>query len=184
MRPYFSNRQNRVKVNGVTSSWKDAVRGCPQGSSLGPLLWNIFQNDVTYIANNASLSMYADDHQLYVKGYSVDCVEQLLTNGGHTISKWYKDNFLKGNYDKYNLMLSGRKNKNEDSQSINVKIDEQVIKSSPDLKLLGVTLDDELSFNTYIGDICKKASKKVEALVRLRNMTPREAKLQFYKSAI
>ena len=94
--------------------------------------------------------MYADDHQLYVKGYSVDCVEQLLINGGHTISKWYKDNFLKGNYDKYNLLLLGTKNKNEDSPSINVKIDEQVIKSSPDLKLLGITLDDELSFSTHV----------------------------------
>ena len=184
MRSYFSNRQNRVKLNGVTSSWKDAVRGCPQGSSFGLLLWNIFQNDMTYIVNNASLLMYADDHQLYVKEYSVDCVEQLLTNGGHTISKWYKDNFLKGNYDKYNVMLLGRKNKNEDSPSINVKIDEQVIKSSPDLKLLGVTLDDELSFSTHISDICKMASKKVGVLVRLRNMIPREAKLQLYKSAI
>ena len=94
MRSYFSNRQNRVKLNGVTSSWKDAVRGCPQGLSFGPLLWNIFQNDMTYIVNNASLLMYTDDHQLYVKGYSVDCVKQLLTNGGHTISKCYKDNFL------------------------------------------------------------------------------------------
>ena len=111
-------------------------------------------------------------------------MEQLLTNGGHTVSKWYKDNFLKGNYDEYNLMLLGRKNKNEDSPSINVKIDEQVIKSSPDLKLLGVTLDDELSFSTHISDICKMASKKVGVLVRLRNMIPREAKLQLYKSAI
>ena len=81
-------------------------------------------------------------------------------------------------------MLLGRKNKNEDSPSINVKIDEQVIKSSPDLKLLGVTLDDELSFSTHISDIYKKASKKVGVLVRLRNMIPREAKLQLYKSAI
>ena len=57
-------------------------------------------------------------------------------------------------------------------------------KSSPDLKLLGVTLDDELSFSARISDICKKASKKVGVLVRLRNMIPREAKLQLYKSAI
>ena len=81
-------------------------------------------------------------------------------------------------------MLLGRKNKNEDSPSISVKIDEQVIKSSPDMKLLGVTLDDELSFSAHISDICKKASKKVGVLVRLRNMIPREAKLQLYKSAI
>ena len=113
--------------------------------------------------------------------HSVDCVEQLLTNGGgggHTISKWYKDNFLKGNYDKYSVMLLGKKNKTEDSSSINVKIDEQIIKSSPDLKLLGVTLDDEHSFSSHMSDICKKTSKKVGVLVRLRNMIPMEAKLQ------
>ena len=45
-----------------------------------------------------------------------------------------------------NTMLSGKKNKIEDISSINATIDEQIIKSSPDLKLLGVTLDDELSF--------------------------------------
>ena len=90
-------------------------------------------------------------------------MERLLTNGGHTISKWYKDNFLKGNYDKYNLMLLGRKNKNEDSPSINVKIDEQVIKSSPDLKLLGVTLDDDLSFSTQYSVIY--AERQVRKLV-------------------
>lgn len=57
----------------------------------------------------------------------------------------------------------------------NIEIDEQIIKSSPDLKLLGVTLDDEIS---------KMASRKVGALVRLGKMIPGEAKLQLYKSAI
>ena len=73
---------------------------------------------------------------------------------------------------------------NEDSSSINVKIDEQIIKSSPGLQLLGATLDDELSFSSHISNICKKTSKKVNVIVRLRNMIPREAKLQLYKSAI
>ena len=100
------------------------------------------------------------------------------------ISKWYKDNFLKGNYDKCIVMLLGKKNKTEHSSSINVKIDEQIIKSSTDLKLLGVTLDDDLSFSSHMSDICKKASKKAGVLVRLRNIIPMEAKLQLYKSAI
>ena len=73
---------------------------------------------------------------------------------------------------------------NEDSSSINVKIDEQIIKPSPDLKLLGATLDDELSFSSHLSDICKKESKKVSVIARLRFMIPREAKLQLYKSAI
>ena len=41
---YFTDQQNRVKFNGITGSWKDVIRGCPQGSSFGPLVWNIFQN--------------------------------------------------------------------------------------------------------------------------------------------
>ena len=40
-------------------------RGCPQGSSLGPLLWNIYQNDLFYAGVKSQLSAYADDHQLY-----------------------------------------------------------------------------------------------------------------------
>ena len=38
------DRQNRVKFNGITGSWKDVIRGCPQGSSFESLVWNIFQN--------------------------------------------------------------------------------------------------------------------------------------------
>ena len=148
IRSYFNNRQNRVKLDSAVSAWKEAVRGCPQGSSFGPLLWNIFQNDMTYIVNNARLSMYADDHQMYVTGNSVEYVEQSLNDEGQTISRWYGDNFLKGNYDKFNAMLISRKNNSD--QSINVNIDGYTIKSTPDLKLLGVTLDDQLKFSKHM----------------------------------
>ena len=92
--------------------------------------------------------MYADDH--YVKGQTVDCVEKEPNEGGYTISQWYKDNFLKGNYEKYKVMLLGR---NKEKPSINVMVDGKPIESSPCLKLLGVTLDDNLIFNVHISDI-------------------------------
>ena len=43
-------------------------RGCPQGSSFGPSLWNLFQNDMTMLVKDTNFFMYADDHQLYVTG--------------------------------------------------------------------------------------------------------------------
>ena len=59
---YLSDRYNRVRLgSSVTSGWKSVVRGCPQGSSLGPLIWNIFQNDLNIDAN---IWMYADHHQI------------------------------------------------------------------------------------------------------------------------
>jgi len=75
------------------------------------------------------------------------------------------------------------KGKNSD-HFMNVNIDGYTIKSTPDLKLLGVTLDDKLKFSKHVSDMCKQASKKVSVLVRLRKMIPTEAKLQLYKAAI
>ena len=50
IRSYLCNRLNRVKLGATKSKWKRTERDCPQGSALGPL-WNIFQNDLTYVIN-------------------------------------------------------------------------------------------------------------------------------------
>ena len=78
-----------------------------------------------YKVNNASLSMYADDHQLYIRRNSVQ-------HSG--------DNFLKGNYNKCNVIYADKMNgRNNSDLSLNVNIDGHTIKSTPDLKLLRVT---------------------------------------------
>lgn len=65
IRSFFNKRLNSVKINGHTSEWKITKRGCPQGTAFGPLLWNMFQNDMSYQVNKSNLTMVADDHQLY-----------------------------------------------------------------------------------------------------------------------
>ena len=52
IRSYLCNRLNRVKLGATKSEWKRTERRCPQGSALDPLLWNIFQNDLTYVINS------------------------------------------------------------------------------------------------------------------------------------
>ena len=71
MRSHFSERSNRVRTGTDTmSDWRKTERGCPQGSNLGPLMWNIFQNDLMYNiqTDECSVMMYADDHQAYTFG--------------------------------------------------------------------------------------------------------------------
>ena len=55
----------RTRVGQAVSSWREINKGCPQGSALGPLLWNIYQNDLFYIQHKSRLSAYVDDRQLY-----------------------------------------------------------------------------------------------------------------------
>ena len=67
MKSYFKERRNRAKIR--------------QGSSLGPLLWNTYQNDLFYIERESRQLEYADDHQLYY---------------AYEDSNWYTENFLAG----------------------------------------------------------------------------------------
>lgn len=94
-------------------------RKCQEGvlkdQAFGPLIWNIFQNDLAYSVNS-SLNMYADDHQFYAAGNTITDVHDNLTASAESASRWYRCNFLKGNFDKNHCMTLG--NKNDPMESI------------------------------------------------------------------
>ena len=59
---YISNRKQRTKINSEFSSWEKILFGLPQGSILGPLLFNIFLCDLFFIMNDVEFASYADDN--------------------------------------------------------------------------------------------------------------------------
>ena len=72
-------------------------RGCPQGSCFGPLLWSMFQNDLSLHVENGNITTYADDHQLHVKGTNHEVVRQQLKASSKQALTWYSSNFLSAN---------------------------------------------------------------------------------------
>ena len=99
------DRLNRVKVGKATSDWNVMKCGCPQGSSFGPTLWNLYQNDLSYHINEiANLNMYADDHQMYIVGSGMSIMCTNVEKEGNSALKWHKNNYLLSNPEKLNAM--------------------------------------------------------------------------------
>ena len=88
MASYFEDRQARVKLGNTTSGWKKVQRGCPQSSSFGPLMWNLYQNDLTYVLKS-NISMYADDHQFFVANKYVQLIQTRLQESAAAATSFF-----------------------------------------------------------------------------------------------
>ena len=152
MRSFFENRQNRVRLGDVTSDRVRMKRGCPQGSAFGPLLWNLFQNDLSSHVTDGYLNMYADDHQVYVKGQDHEETGHSLKNLGEQALSWYSKNFLLANPEKFQSMNIIPRKLDKEKSDITLNIHDLNIVKAKQIKLLGVTIDDDLNFTEPISE--------------------------------
>ena len=103
---YLSKRRQRIKINDAYSSWSEIIFGVPQGSILGPLLFNIFVCDLFMFLPIDSIAKYADDNTPYSTGNGIHNVMSDLEEDSDTLSTCFIDNYLKVNPDKYRVLLS------------------------------------------------------------------------------
>ena len=162
MKSYLTNRKQRVRVNKTFSEWKRITTGVSQGSILGPLLVNIFLNDLFLFISNSSLSNYADDNTLYIFGDNLKKIKDNLRNSFDTVHQWFYENYMVLNAGKYHFICLGNNTKNETFLFHNI-----LMENSKEKKILGVIIDNKLNFKSHVSELCKKPSQKIAALSRL-----------------
>ena len=132
----------------------------PQGSILGPLLFNIFLNDIFLFVERTKIVNYADDNTPYAIGKNIEEIFNILIEDTSKLFQWFQVNEMKSNKDKCHLLVC---NQND----ISLELDNETILSSNSVKLLGITIDNNLNFNEHVSKICNKASQKLHALMRI-----------------
>ena len=168
---YLTGRLQRVRVNASFSSWREIETGVPQGSVLGPELYNINSNDL-FLFMLLEIANYADDNSPFAVAPTIPQVLSQLEQESVSLLNWIKNNGLKANPDKFHLLLS------DPSEELLINVDNRDIKNSKSQKLLGIKIDNKLTFSDHVSSICTTASQKLHALSRVRNfMTLKQAKI-------
>ena len=179
MKSYLTNRKQRVRVNKTFSEWERITTGVPQGSILGPLLFNIFLNDLFLFVSNVSLSNYADDNTLYTFGDNLKKNKDNLRSSFDTVHQWFYENYMVLNAGKCHFMCLGNNTENETFLFHNI-----LMENSKEQKILGVIIDNKLNFKSHISELCKKASQKIAALSRLSSYLHNSEKKLIFNSII
>ena len=135
---YLSSRKQRTKIGSAYSNWSKVLRGIPQGSILGPLLFNILINDIFFFIEKSEICNFADDNTLYSCDRNLLRIKENLTFDMKNILLWFRTNSLKANAGKFQFMILNRKNHRRQRMVIN----SITAKESNEMVLLGITIDN------------------------------------------
>ena len=129
---------------------------------------------IILLSRRCQLYNYAENNTLSYSHYDPNVVKYVLESAANTTTKWFKSNNIQANPCKFQAMTLSRKN-------IDLEFE---VKSESSIKLLGVHLDKQLSFNDHISQICKKGARQINALARLSSRLPLESKITIYDAFV
>ena len=177
---FLCYRQQRVLVNGVKSDWAPVVSGVPQGTVLGPLLFSLHINDITADIES-EIRLFADDCVCYREIKDKEDTLKLQRDIDR-LGNWARKWGMRFKPVKCNMMQLTNKTLNKIQASYT--LEGTVLENVDNIKYLGVTITNDLKWNTHISNICTKANRIFGFLRRTLFSCPQNVKEAAYKGMV
>lgn len=171
---YLKDREQFVQIENTKSSVRQLLRGVPQGSVLGPLLYVLYTSPIADIIKSYGLHyhLYADDSQIYVffpsqSQQDLCLVKSKLEACVKHIDSWMVLNRLKLNQDKTELLLISSRYRQSLALSY-LQVGEEKICPSKSVRNLGVHFDQHAMMHVYVKNVCQGSFYHLRNISKIR----------------
>jgi len=178
---YLAHRAFRVRMDGAVSEWKPMLAGVPQGSTLSPMLYNLYTSDIPK-STRTELAVYADDICIYNQHKSVRFAHLAVQRHLNEIGRWAAEWRIKISAEKTKAVIFSKKTR---LQLPELRLQNADIEYVPRIRYLGVVLDHKLNWTSHCEVLRGKALRTLTAMKPvMRTSLSIKTKLLLYKSYI
>lgn len=181
IKSYLSHRCQFVEVNGHPSHLIQTHTGVPQGSILGPLLFNLYLNDIDSLDDRAKFVIYADDTSIF---FSSDDSTELFMIANSVLAKvaaWAQENGLVISIPKTKAIVFRPKTR-QIPPNLTLSLNNTEIEIVSEFKTLGVIFTEHMSWDRHVDYISSKLASINGILYRHRDFLPKNILLLLYNS--
>ena len=187
---YLSERKQFISLGKTTSEQLTVKQGVPQGSILGPVLFLLLVNDMPLHVQKSTMDIYADDTTLSSSSNwkTIQSLNQALSLDLCKVERWASENKMYMNMQKTKaLLVAGkrlRKRIVQDSGKLEVKTDNAEIVNVKNHKLLGMIIDEDLTYEAHVDELCNKLSKQLGLLRHISPYLKKNQRIIYFNAVI
>ena len=171
---YLTNRKQYVQIDKCKSQTRPITCGVPQGSVLGPLFFILFINDLHKCCPDGKIRLFADDTTIFFHSNSIEDIELRGKAIMTQLTNWFKANKLTLNSEKSSFTIFKSSKKVIPNIPNQIEFLNQHIKRTSQIKFLGIMVDENLTFNEHVNDICNKLKRLFHIFYNIRDYLSKE----------